>query len=271
MTHKTKFAMILFAVTGLLGVAWASPFCEAVTDRIPKHAAAPMEVLRAGLIGLRHAEPSPVVSKLVLVCNYSECCEIGISSSEAAHFPIIQGAQCSVGIVRRSSTIKRCGVGREYHIYRDLPKSGIFSRGRWSAVCINDLNNDPADQLQRRTLADVSYSDHDRRLRVKNSWHANIDFEPSALISLKVVSQISPLEKCDDGVSYNERYGDNFQADFPSLKGLIPGLLGLIGIAWGWLNLRHERYLPLSGVIFVVGCFLWAEALFFLLPWMASL
>lgn len=57
---------------------------------------------------------------------------------------------------------------------------------------------------------------------------------------------------------------------FPPIKGLIPGIIGLIGIAWGWWNLRHGKYLPLSGVIFLVSVFLWAWSLFWLLPWMAS-
>ncbi len=53
----------------------------------------------------------------------------------------------------------------------------------------------------------------------------------------------------------------------PPLNGLIPGVIGLIGIFWGNWELMHGRRLPWSGIALLVGCLLWAVACYVLLPW----
>lgn len=53
----------------------------------------------------------------------------------------------------------------------------------------------------------------------------------------------------------------------PPIDGTVTGLLGLLGITWGWVNLNHKRHLPTSGIIFLAGCALWVYALSILLPW----
>ena len=64
-------------------------------------------------------------------------------------------------------------------------------------------------------------------------------------------------------------YSDDLQSKLPPMKGLIPGLIGLMLLSWGWINMRIEKHLPTSGVAFVVGCILWAYAGFIILPWSA--
>jgi len=78
--------------------------------------------------------------------------------------------------------------------------------------------------------------------------------------------KVLPLEVSDDSVADGEWYSNHFEESFPPLHGLIPGLLGLGGIFWGWWNLRFERRLPLSGIIFLIGCVLWGYACLIILP-----
>lgn len=94
-----------------------------------------------------------------------------------------------------------------------------------------------------------------------------LDHYPSTLLGREVPLQISPLKISDESVTDGEWYSDQFQKRLPPLHGLIPGLLGLIGIVWGWIDIRRERHLPRSGIVFLVGCGLWALACFILLPW----
>src|SRR5262249_52707390 len=77
----------------------------------------------------------------------------------------------------------------------------------------------------------------------------------------------APHEISGYGIEDPERNSDYFKDSLPPLKGLIPGLLGFIFIAWGWWHLREERYLPFSGIVFLVGCLLWAIGCYFILPW----
>jgi len=58
-----------------------------------------------------------------------------------------------------------------------------------------------------------------------------------------------------------------FTESLPPLQGLIPGLIGLIFLVWGWWNLRLERHMPFSGILFAAGCGLWAYACYVLIPW----
>lgn len=93
---------------------------------------------------------------------------------------------------------------------------------------------------------------------------------PCPFVGYKVLSQVLPLKVSNYRVSNGEWDRQNLNEGLHPLKGLIPGLLGLFGIAWGWLNLRFERRLPLSGIVFLIGCLLWGCACFSLLPWLAS-
>lgn len=88
-----------------------------------------------------------------------------------------------------------------------------------------------------------------------------------ALIVSEVLFQIPPLAIRHDGIADAERNANDFQKSLPPIQGLVPGLIGLIGIAWGWSNVRIERRLPLGGIVFLVGRALWAWASLVILPW----
>lgn len=59
--------------------------------------------------------------------------------------------------------------------------------------------------------------------------------------------------------------------NFPFFSGFVPGVFGLCGIWWGLPNLKMGKHLPMSGIVFILGCALWFFSLFYLLPWSASL
>ena len=94
--------------------------------------------------------------------------------------------------------------------------------------------------------------------------------DPRTLINYEVGFHILPLKVSYKSISDGEWNSDYLQKRFPIVRGLIPGILGLFGISWGWWNLKLGRRLPISGITFLFGCFLWMYALIVLLPWSVS-
>lgn len=66
-------------------------------------------------------------------------------------------------------------------------------------------------------------------------------FYPRSLINFEVMAQIAPLRHCDDCIQDGERESYYIHPKFPLFQGLIPGIIGLCLVRWGWFNLRLER------------------------------
>jgi len=90
------------------------------------------------------------------------------------------------------------------------------------------------------------------------------------MIKPELMLKIFPLLISYDSVPNGEWDSDYLKQRLPPTHGLIPGGFGLIAIAWGWWNMRFERYLPVSGVVFLIGCLCWIVAMLIVLPWSVS-
>lgn len=264
MPQKFLLIIVLALLAGTL------PFCEAITYGIPLHATARRVVFPSCLITLGYTEACPVISKLIFVGHDTERGKISITAAKSFHFIRGQWAHTSIVIIRRSTALDGSEICREEHVNHQLPyRSSGWKRG--SLVGVHNLNNHSAIQLESWAFTNIFSNKNHLHIGVKTCGHGGLCFDPRALLNLEVMFQVLPLKESNDGISDGEWNSDQFHDRFPPVQGLIPGLLGLIGIAWGWWNLRYERYLPLSGITFLVGCAFWAAACFILLPWLADL
>jgi hypothetical protein len=138
----------------------------------------------------------------------------------------------------------------------------------WRPFAVYYFQNGIGDRMQDRAFSDVGYpKDYETRGIL---GECVVNLEPCTFVNFEVVMQIPPLKEGDDGVSYREWNRDAFEKRFPPIHGLVPGLFGLIGIGWGWWNVRNSRNLPISGIIFFVGCALWSYGCIVMLPWSVS-
>ncbi len=108
----------------------------------------------------------------------------------------------------------------------------------------------------------------DHRDSVLRGFGVYVPVDPSPLINAEIPITVAPLTVSDKGVGNGEWNSNNLKDDLSgfqfrfTLKGFIPGLFGLLGIAWGWWNIRrrNEHTLPWSPLAFLLGCILWAYA-----------
>jgi len=107
--------------------------------------------------------------------------------------------------------------------------------------------------------------------------------DPCALVNLEVMAKVSPLNQRNGSIQDSGSYSEPLQPIFfqknslypssdslskwPPWRGTICGLLGLLGIFWGW---RNGRWLPWSAIAFICGCVLSFYASIILLPWSVS-
>jgi hypothetical protein len=105
------------------------------------------------------------------------------------------------------------------------------------------------------------------------------DANPRLLLLYEGIAGISPLAISYYGIADGKRYGDDFEntsrtfeSHIPPLRGLMAGIGGLCGIAWGWwsINFGRQRNVLRGIVAFVFGILSWMYACFILLPWSIS-
>ena len=245
----------------------AFPLGDSVTNGIPIDTPSYVKVFGACLVCLPSTEPGPVISESISVRNYAPYSKICVSGGQSVKLVRVQRANCAIGVVRRSATIERCLIRREEHITHNFPQ---IDSPRWkarTAISIDNLDNNVTLQSQCRTLARIVKNYFNTHGRIEINWNAKVHFNPSTLVNHKVMAQIAPLKVGHDSIPYGKWDGDNLQNRFPPINGLIPGILGLVSISWGWWNFRRGQRLPYSPIVFLAGCTLWIYGLLTLLPW----
>lgn len=107
-----------------------------------------------------------------------------------------------------------------------------------------------------------------------NAWRRGVHCDlrcvnshPGTFIKDEVTFKIFPLEIRNKRTPDGSENPKNLQAAFPLLKGLIPWLIGVAGMHWGWINLTVSRRLPLSGIVFVASIPLVSYGFLVLPPW----
>lgn len=216
------------------------------------------------------AKSSPVLAELISVCNLAERHIVRIPRRETVNLRLGNGFLGDRDIFgflsRKHHTAKVGSVGPGQTKSRTL-----FAR--------KNFENTGNYRVKGGAFPDAGYGRIGQYLSVHNRKLYLSNFYPSTLISGEVMPQVTPLEGRYYSVSNSKGYSDHFKDDlsriqfwFPPLKGLIPGIFGLWGIAWGWWNIRrrNEDVLPYSPIAFAFGCVLWGYACFILLPWSVS-
>jgi hypothetical protein len=54
---------------------------------------------------------------------------------------------------------------------------------------------------------------------------------------------------------------------FVHVAGIVSFLLGFVGGLWSWPSMRNGRYLPLSGIVFLISMALVSIGCYIVLPW----
>jgi hypothetical protein len=70
-----------------------------------------------------------------------------------------------------------------------------------------------------------------------------------ALVLLKILPSIPPLQKSNNGVEHGQTYANHFESRLPPLKGLIPLVLGFVCLYYGWIPPEGK---PCNGRQFLV-------------------
>jgi hypothetical protein len=102
-------------------------------------------------------------------------------------------------------------------------------------------------------------------------------------VNIKVVSQVYPLPHGHASIDNTRNYAKSFEpiafeeeafelspgsmSKWPPWKSVLAGLLGIVGISWGWRNSRSPAW---GSAAFICGCVFWAYACWVLLPWSAK-
>jgi len=195
-------------------------------------------------------------SELIDICGLSENGEVGVAARKTTDLNFTQNM---VNWEWYSVVWKqRCKVSQHVPFLRLKRRTIIVANNRRSSYY-----NHP----QSWAFPKVSYLHWYSRARYFFAQQATLNFNPGALFNLEVISQIFPLKVGYNGITDGEGESGYLKNRLPPIKGLIPGIIGLLGIAWGWWNLRMERRLPASGIVFVIGIALWGYACTVLLPW----
>jgi len=228
-----------------------------VAGAVPAYAARRLELNRDGnsVRGNPFAKAVPMHSKLVKILDQSECGDVHLAGIKSINFRglrwvmlfgyRIKNEFVELGIVRREENIHLPEVRVLLLHFEGRRRIGIDKL--YNPVCLQVCDRGFADIRQCKWKIDRSILAPFRRRQ--------FNFYPTSLFRLKVPTKIPPFEIGDHSIPNSNEYADEFESRFPPLKGLVPGLLGLLGIFWGGCNLRFERRLPLSGIVFLGGCF----------------
>jgi len=246
----------------------------AFSHRIPSHATLRIDDHDGNrwlFIGMPCAESLPVFTELVGIHDTAKERDIKRAVYQSLNF----GTSQFSGILRcrfRTRNPEFDIIGRLAARKDRRHHKSIVLRSQiqgWGFIHWQEFGCDIHEGFQDGALANVN--------RVKNRSSnfgligyvrkARSDLKPCPLVNFEVMPQVAPLLVSHSSISYSEWDGDALQKRFPPIHGLIPGLLGLWGTAWGWWNMRRERQLPLSGIVFVSGCALWAYSCVVLLPY----
>ena len=265
MTHSRLLALALPFMTVLL-------FCEgwgviAFSGRIICNARTCARVTRT--VALPIAEPSPMHPKFVVIVHNSVDCYVCPSRENLIPLSF---SDWILNIFAGIPTLKGFlgYFARENQILIEVISPPSFTK-IGGLIRVNDFDPEAQCHLSGDTFSDICGLDNNWHRSDWNRWgECSVHFYPCSFSSLEIVPKVTPLAISYNRISNGEEYSYNLKGGFPPVKGLVPGFLGLIGIAWGWLNLRFERRLPLSGIVLLLGCFLWGFACLILLPWLAD-
>ena len=211
----------------------------------------------------------PVHSEFVCIDHVAKSGQIGATRLEAGDFfggkwtrllslLIPEGEAHSGGVAREKNHI----------VMGSVPLLEVEGR---SSHDIHYLNNPFSEKVADWAFSDINQNTVHCDVLIGCQGRPTIcNLYPRALLFIEVVLKITPFETGDNRVGDSEWNSDHFEKRLPALKGLIPGLIGLFAICWGWWNLRWERRLPLSGIVFMVGCLLWGYACLVLLSYCAD-
>jgi len=219
-------------------------------------------------IWLPVAKTGPMVSELVKIHDSAIDNEVGSARSKGIDFC---GGEGDRGNVPQFSPLNICFPGVAGKQGVEMDKSSECHWGeRRRLVFIDNFYNGMKVNLQSHALADILNLGGNRNRAGKVVGDFRFNTYPRPLVNFKVMSQIVPLSVGDYGIPNSKRDSDHLKQMTPPLKGLIPGIIGLCCIWWGWWNLQREQRLPASGIVFLCGCALWAGACCVLLPWSIS-
>jgi len=211
------------------------------------------------------AKSSPVQAELICVgdgainrdVGFCRAKQIKLSRSERPRHRLL-------GIFAKQLGGKLNVVGRKYHPHEH---SGVFFGDREKSgriLTLYNLNDRIGPDAQRRTFPNVGEFYGDGRGGQSSFELREINFYPSPLIRPEIVAQVLPLTVGHNGVRNSSEKANYFETApesyTPPWRGYILGVVGVVGILWGW---RHDR----RGWAIVVGAFLWAWALLIVLPW----
>lgn len=98
-----------------------------------------------------------------------------------------------------------------------------------------------------------------------NSGYPN----PRTFVNLEVAAQVLPLKIRDDRVGDSSNNGYNLKSRFPPLKGLVPLLLGIGCLYFGWIPLREHRGNRFTSSLFIASFPLMIYGFLIVLPWSA--
>ena len=91
--------------------------------------------------------------------------------------------------------------------------------------------------------------------------------KPHSLVNLEVMSEVMPLPISYVGVPYSSENSDDLKTRFPPAKGLIPLILGIIGLYWAWIPIRESRCALRHAIAFPISIICLAYGFSIVLSW----
>ena len=149
----------------------------------------------------------------------------------------------------------------------------------WRVIGIDDKHF--AAFIQRygvsRVLDCIGYIHNqiDRFSVARHEWFSRefqvgSDSEPGSLSFLLYRSlglHFAPHVVSDDGVYNDAQERTDIKSYLPPWRFVVAALAGLVGVSWGWWNLKGERPELVGAICFIVGIRLWGYACNGLLLW----
>ena len=197
-------------------------------------------------------------AKLISVINLAPNRCIGIPFSESFDFGIrkLKLTTFSAVVSRHRDDITIAGK-QCFENTNGVPSRAV--KGRWTSP-VNNFDVGIHDGGVNYTLANIYYLNWDSIIRHLN-WPQDFSFYPCSFIDREVVPKILPLAKGNYCVSYGSSNTQPFEDSPRSYSprnqarfyGFIPTVIGLLGLEFGWCNLRSNNPLWFSEVLFVFG------------------
>ncbi len=122
---------------------------------------------------------------------------------------------------------------------------------RWGLSCVHELRRDKDRFIDGE---------------IKITFN-EFESHPRALIPCEIDVGIVPLTIVHPGIEDSSDYSNNLKHRFPPWTLMVAAIMGLIGIAFGWIGLRRERHTLVSFIAFLAGVCLWGYAVIKALPW----